>query len=95
MASLMCAYAMKLPALLVAGSRIHFNWNSLFYKKSIIPSANLFIIMFTYGGLMSFIALYGIEIGIANSSLFFLSLPWVLLLLVSLPAGLLTKTVQT
>jgi len=74
MASLMCAYAMKLPALLVAGSRIHFNWNSLFYKKSIIPSANLFIIMFTYGGLMSFIALYGIEIGIANSSLFFLVL---------------------
>jgi MFS family permease len=73
-ASLLCAYAMKLPGQLVSGSKIHFNWNHLFYRKAILPSANLFIIMFTYGGLMSFIALFGIEIGISNSSLFFLAL---------------------
>jgi MFS family permease len=73
-ASLLCAYAMKLPGQLVSGSKIHFNLNHLFYRKAIVPSANLFIIMFTYGGMMSFIALYGIEIGIANSSLFFLVL---------------------
>ena len=71
-ASLLSAYSIRLPERLVSGSNIQFSWNHLFYKKALLPSANLFIIMFTYGGLMSFIALYGIEIGIANSSLFFL-----------------------
>lgn len=72
MASLAFAYAMRLPKRLVVGKRIHFDLNKLFHKKSVLPSVNLLIIMSTYGGLLSFIALYGREIGIRNSSLFFL-----------------------
>jgi MFS family permease len=71
-ASLVCAYAIHLPKRLTVGRKIHFNWNILFDRKSVLPSVNLLIIMTTYGGLLSFIALYGREIGIYNSSLFFL-----------------------
>lgn len=52
--------------------KVNFSWKNLFEKKAIIPSINLLIIMTTYGGLLSFIALYGREIGIQNTSLFFL-----------------------
>ena len=45
---------------------------NLFHRKSILPSVNLLVIMTTYGGLLSFIALFGREIGIENTSLFFL-----------------------
>jgi MFS family permease len=72
LASLGCAYSIKLPKRLIVGKRIHFNWNNLFDNKSLLPSANLLIIMMTYGGLLSFIALYGREIGINNTSFFFL-----------------------
>ena len=70
--SLACAYAVHLPKRLIAGREIQFNWNNLFDNKSVLPSVNLFIIMITYGALMPFVALYGKEIGIENSSLFFL-----------------------
>lgn len=44
-------------------------------EKSAIPvSINMMMIMFTYGGVLSFISLYGKEIGIENSGLFFLIL---------------------
>lgn len=72
LASLACAYAIHLPKRLIVGKRIHFNWNNLFDQKSVLPSANLLVIMITYGGLLSFIALFGREIGVQNSSLFFL-----------------------
>jgi MFS family permease len=49
-----------------------FRWNDLLESKTIIPSVNVLIIMLTYGGLISFVALYGHEIGIRNPSGFFL-----------------------
>jgi MFS family permease len=52
--------------------KVHFNWRKLFDTKSIITSLNLMIIMSSYGGLLSFVALYGKEIGVSNTSWFFL-----------------------
>ncbi len=71
-ASLACAYAIRLPRRLLVGKRIDFSWGNLFDKNSIYPSVNVLIIMSTYGGLLSFIALYGREIGVQNTSIFFL-----------------------
>ncbi len=74
LASVGCAYAIHLPQRLNAPKEIKLNFDTLFEKRSVIPSLNLLIIMITYGGLVSFIAIYGCEIGIQNSSLFFLIL---------------------
>jgi len=71
-ASLTCAYAIHLRKRFVVGKHILLTWNSMFDKNSIRPSLNVFITMIAYGGLLSFIALYGREIGIKNSSLYFL-----------------------
>jgi MFS family permease len=71
-ASLICAYAVHLRKRFLVRKRIQLKWNSLFEKSSIRPSFNVFITMIAYGGLLSFIALYGREIGIQNSSLYFL-----------------------
>ena len=71
-ASLACAYVVHLRKRFVVGKRIQLRWNSLFDKNSIRPSINVFITMIAYGGLVSFIALYGREIGIQNSALYFL-----------------------
>jgi MFS family permease len=70
-ASFICASMIRLQrkALL---HNAELNLNSLFDINAIIPSLNLLIIMITYGGLISFIALYGREIGVQNTSLFFL-----------------------
>ncbi len=46
--------------------------STLFERRAVIPCLNLMIVQITYGGLISFIALYGHEIGIRNSSGFFL-----------------------
>jgi MFS family permease len=70
--SLICAYSVHLPKRFRIGKHIPFNGNNLFDRNSVLPSVNLLIIMITYGGLLSFIALYGREIGIRNASLFFL-----------------------
>jgi MFS family permease len=72
LASLSCAYAVHLRKRFVVGKRIRLKLGSMFYRKSIRPSINVFITMITYGGLLSFIALYGREIGIHNASLYFL-----------------------
>jgi MFS family permease len=71
-ASLAFASAVHLRKRFVVGKRIQFKWNSMFDKNSIRPSLNVFITMIAYGGLLSFIALYGREIGIQNTSLYFL-----------------------
>lgn len=70
--SLSCAYLVHLRKRYVVGKRIRLTWSSMFDKSSVFPSANVFITMTAYGGLVSFIALYGQEIGIHNSSLYFL-----------------------
>jgi len=71
-ASLACAYAVKLRKRFVVGKRIPLQWESMFNKNAIRPSINVFITMIAYGGLLSFIALYGSEIGIQNTSMYFL-----------------------
>jgi len=49
-----------------------FKWKNLIEVKSLIPSFNVIFTQITYGGLISFIALFGIDIGIHNPGLFFL-----------------------
>lgn len=71
-ASLICAYAVHLRKRFIVGKHITLKWSSMFDKNSIRPSINVFITMIAYGGLLSFIALYGREIGIQNTSLYFL-----------------------
>ena len=66
------AASVQLPRRLLVGRRIEFKWTSLFDSRSIVPSLNLLIIMITYGGLLSFVVLFGREIGIHNPSSFFL-----------------------
>ena len=72
LASLFMAYLIRLPKKLTSKRDIEFSVENLFHRKSILPSINLMVIMTTYGGLLSFIALFGREIGIENTSLFFL-----------------------
>jgi MFS family permease len=73
-ASLGCAYAVHLRKRFVVGKHIKLKVSSMFDRSSIRPSLNVLITMITYGALMSFIALYGREIGIQNTSLYFLIL---------------------
>jgi MFS family permease len=70
--SLFCAYAVHMRKRFVVGKHIRMELSSLFDRNSILPSLNVFITMIAYGGLLSFIALYGREIGIQNSSMYFL-----------------------
>jgi len=71
-ASLACARAIRMRKRFLVGKRIRLERNNLFDKNSIRPSVNVFITMIAYGSLLAFIALYGQEIGIRNSSLYFL-----------------------
>ena len=72
--SLIFAWSVRLQKKPTDKKSIDFSLSKLFHRKSVLPSLNLLIIMTTYGGLLSFIALFGREIGIENSSLFFLVL---------------------
>lgn len=71
-AALLCAWFIRYPKMRFRKEKIHFSWRNLFEKHAVLPSVNLMIIMSTYGGLLSFIAIYAHEIGIKNSSGFFL-----------------------
>lgn len=55
-------------------SKKKFKIQSLIEKKSLPVSLNMFFVTIPYGGIISFIALYGREIGIESSGLFFLLL---------------------
>lgn len=74
MASLACAYAIHMRKRYVVGKHIRLELNSMFDKFSVRPSMNVFITMIAYGSLLSFVAIFGREIGIHNSSLYFLIL---------------------
>ncbi len=74
LASLGCAWAVRLRKRFVVGKHIKLKLNSMFEKTSVRPSMNVFLTMIAYGALLSFVALYGREIGIQNSSLYFLIL---------------------
>jgi MFS family permease len=60
------------PKLILLTGKNDFQWKNLFESTTIIPALNLIFIMITYGGMLSFIALYGNEIGIIHASGFFL-----------------------
>jgi MFS family permease len=49
-----------------------FKWKNLIEVKSLVPSFNIILTQITYGGLLSFVALYGKEIGIDNPGIFFI-----------------------
>jgi MFS family permease len=70
--SLALAANIRFPAYYVPGIRTEFKWKNLLETKTILPSVNIMVIMLTYGGLISFVALYGHEIGIGNPAGFFL-----------------------
>jgi len=71
-ASLGFAYSVHLRKRFVVGKKIVLQRKNMFEKSSLLPSANVFITMIAYGALLSFIALYGREIGIRNSGTYFL-----------------------
>ncbi|MDP4188783.1 MAG: MFS transporter [Bacteroidota bacterium] len=66
------AASVKYPKYVPKNENKKFSWSNLFEKKSLIPSSNLFLVMIPYGGLLSFIVLYGQEIGVAHPASFFL-----------------------
>jgi MFS family permease len=68
--SVACAGSIKLR--IIKPVVVPLSIKNLFEPSTILPSFNLFVTMITYGGLLSFIALYGKEIGIYNTSYFFL-----------------------
>lgn len=70
--SMVMASLIKYPVYIPLPQNRQFKWKNLFEAATVIPSGNLLIIGLSYGGLMSFIALYGKEIGIENPSVFFL-----------------------
>jgi MFS family permease len=72
LASLGLAATIRYKVYYIPRTLIEFHWKNLFESRTIIPSVNLLIIMLTYGGLISFIALFGHETGVSNPSGFFL-----------------------
>lgn len=70
--SLVFAYAVHLRKRFLVGKHIALKRNNMFEKTALLPSANVLITMTAYGALLSFIALYGREIGIRNSGMYFL-----------------------
>jgi MFS family permease len=71
MASMTMAASMRYSGHVPSAS-LEFRFSSLFETTTLLPSLNLLLIMITYGGLLSFVALYGRELGIGNPAGFFL-----------------------
>lgn len=71
MLSFACGYFLKLPSKALISPKIDLRFQNLFEIRAILPSLNLMVIMMAYGGMLSFVALYGKEMGIGNTSLFF------------------------
>jgi MFS family permease len=71
---LILALAIQFPKFKSHNSTRTLNLKGLIEKSAIPISLNMLLIMFTYGGLLSFIALYGKEIGVNSSGPFFLIL---------------------
>lgn len=66
-------YLVKIPRNATpAIANLNLNLHNLFEPKALSSSFNLLIVMMAYGGLLSFVALYGREVGVQNTSLFFL-----------------------
>ncbi len=70
--AIVCAGIVNVPRNIPHAANMGFNLHNLFEPKAVLPSLNLLIIMTAYGGLLSFVALYGKETGVHDTSLFFL-----------------------
>lgn len=68
------ASIIKYPKYKTTSKIVSFTLKGLVEKTAIPVSVNMIFVMFTYGGILSFIALYTREIGIRNSGMFFLLL---------------------
>src|ERR1035437_2761797 len=71
LASMGMAASMRYPNAIPSKS-LEFRFSTLFATTTLLPSFNLLLIMITYGGMLSFVALYGRELGIHNPAGFFL-----------------------
>lgn len=69
--AVVCASFVRIPAVPHA-TNMGLSLRNLFEPRAVMPSLNLLVIMTAYGGLLSFVALYGKEVGVVNTSLFFL-----------------------
>ncbi|KAF5083683.1 Multidrug resistance protein MdtG [anaerobic digester metagenome] len=69
---LLLALSLKFPPYNPVKKRL--SVSGLFEQKALPVSLNMLLVMFTYGGLISFVSLYGRELGIGNSGPFFLIL---------------------
>ncbi|MFP4557697.1 MAG: MFS transporter [Bacteroidales bacterium] len=74
MLGILLAIMVKYPSFNVKRIPTKISLKKLIAKPAIPISLNMMLIMFTYGGILSFIALYAKEIGISNSGPFFLVL---------------------
>lgn len=66
------ASVIRYPRHILPSKPVAMKISNLLEPLSLIPSLNLLVIMMSYGGMMSFVALYGHETGISNASGFFL-----------------------
>jgi len=62
----------RYPKIPISDEYKKFKWANMIEPKSIIPSVNTGILLISYGGIISFITLYGKEIGIEKPGIFFL-----------------------
>jgi MFS family permease len=62
----------KYPPFIPHKDNKEFKWKNLIERKSLLLSFNVLLTQITYGGLLSFVALYGKEIGIDNPGIFFI-----------------------
>jgi len=72
MCGLIITLLIKYPKFTASSTAKKFQWKNLIQKKSLPISLNLLVLQITYGGLLSFVALYGKELGIKNPGIFFL-----------------------
>lgn len=70
--AVVAASLVKIPVTVPRAANMGLNLHNLFESKAVMPSLNLLVIMTAYGGLLSFVALYGKEVGVTDTSLFFL-----------------------
>ena len=66
------ASLVKYPKYEIPKEKIKFNWSNLIEKKSLPVSLSFLLVMSSYGGLLTFIVLYGKQIKIDNPGIFFL-----------------------
>lgn len=61
----------KYPSFTPFKENVKFKWKNLFESKSLVISLNILLTQATYGGLVTFVVIYGKEFGIGNPGLFF------------------------